>query len=82
MDTVCSIMGNARANQGFGRALDHRLQCRSQAASCVWLYEMQASRLVTSPPLTDPEPTGSAPDMAARTGVLASATSAIATPVG
>ena len=75
-------MRNARANQGFGRALDHRRQCRSQAASCVWLYEMQASELVTSPPLTDPEPTGSNPDMAARTGVLASTTSAIAIPVG
>ena len=67
MDTVCSIMGyklgrrmadviakdaqrprKPRVWPSFGH---HRLQCRSQAASCVWLYEMQASKLVTSPPL-------------------------------
>ena len=98
MGTVCSIMGYKLGRRMADviakdaqrprkpracRALD-TTDCNAGRNGFLRVAVRDAGAEVgdVAPPLTDPEPTGSDPDMAARTEVLASATSAVATPVG
>ena len=70
-------MRSARANQGLVRALD-TTDCNAGRKGFLRVAVRDAGGEVGDvAPLTDPEPTGSDPDMAARTGVPASATSAV-----